>query len=304
MRGEVSYEHARESDIPSVAEVFATSIDDLDKKHGFFEEPTPTSPSPQYAFWLKRHPGAFLVAKDEGEVVGYAFSFVRGTLWFLADLFILPSYQGRGIGRELIRRTLGSWEGTKIDNKALITPAFNRSSVSLYMRYGMLPRQPVYVATAPVEKLKRRVSGKKGKALEVEEVDRRSLPLLDRVHRSSMGFPAGWHNEYFIDVLGMRCLLFRKNGRAEGYAFVRKDGRVGPLVVRSRSSFAPAFESSLKLACEGEGKEVLIFFPGTNLGAVERGIALGFEIVYPLLFLSQIGMGDFQNYLFYSPGLM
>lgn len=303
----MDYRHAKVSDIPGVAKVFATAIDDIDRKHGFFEKPTPTSPpSPQYSFWLKKNPGAFWVAEDRGQVVGYTFSFLRGPLWFLADLFILPEHQGKGIGGTLIKKTLGSWRDRRIRNRALITPAFNRASVSLYLRYEMLPRQPVYFASATREAVERGLQDMEGKELEVEDAKnfRSSSPLLEKVHKLALGIPSGWHNEFFFEVLKSRCLIFRKRGRLEGYSFVRPNGRLGPLVVRSASSFASAFDLTLQAAVEGKAEKAVMFFPGTNEGAVRMGIKRGFRIDYPLLFLSSRPMGDFENYLFYSPGLM
>jgi GNAT superfamily N-acetyltransferase len=302
---QIEYRTARDSDIPHVAAVFATAIDDLDKKYGFLQEPTPRSPPhPQYSFWLRKDPKAFWVAEDKGRVVGYSFSFLRGTLWFLADLFILPGYQGKGIGGTLIKKTLGSWSGQRITNRALITPAYNMSSVSLYMRYEMLPRQAVYFASAPKDAVARSLDRRKPE-LEAEEAGdfRKSSSMLDRIHREAMGFPSGWQNEFFFEALKAKCLVFRKNGRLEGYAFVRPMGGIGPLVVKSASSFAPALEIALRAASEGDGK-VGMFFPGTNRAAVMASISHGFKIEYPGLLLSSRPMGDFENYLFYSPSMM
>jgi ribosomal protein S18 acetylase RimI-like enzyme len=302
----MNYRPAKASDIPEVAKVFATAIDDLDRKHGFYDEPTPRSPNPQYSFWLKKNPEAFWVAEDQGRVVGYSFSFLRGSLWFLADLFILPKHQGKGIGGTLIKKTLGSWRGRSIKNRALITPAFNRASVSLYMRFEMLPRQPAYFASATKEAVQKGLRDAERKELDVEEVKnfRASAPLLDKVHRIALGIPAGWHNEFFFEVLKSRCLIFRKRGRLEGYSFVRSNGRIGPLVVRSATSFASAFDLTLRASVESKAERVTMLFPGTNGGAVRMGMKRGFRIEYPLLFLSSRPMGDFANYLFYSPGLM
>jgi len=303
----VEYRHAERLDIPTVARVFAAAIDDIDGKHGFLIEPTPASPpSPQYAFWLEKDPGAFWVAEEQGRVVGYTFSFLRGSLWFLADLFVLPEHQGKRIGRTLIQKTLESWRGKRITNRALITPAFNPTSVSLYMRYGMLPRQPVYFASAPSEAVERRLGDKERAELDVEDSKdfQRSSPLLDRVQRLALGFPSGWHNEFFFKVLKSRCLIFRKRGRVAGYSFVRPNGRIGPLVVRSASLFGEAFDMTLRAAVEADAEKVSLLFPGTNGEAARKGISHGFRIDYPLLFLSSRPMGDFENYLFYSPGLM
>ncbi len=306
----MDYRLAKASDIPSVAGVFATAIDDVNRKHGFLDEPTSASPpDPQYAFCLRKDPGAFWVAEDRGHVVGYSLSFLRGSLWFLGDLFVRPEWQGKGIGGALIERTLGSWSGSrKITNMVVITPAFNMASVSLYMRHGMLPRQPLYFARATREAVAGGLVGDgKRKELELKESEDfgKSSALLDSVHRRALGFPAGWHNEFFFDVLRSRCLIFRKRGRPVGYSFVRSDGRVGPLVmVKSAPLFAEAFDLTLRAALEGGAESIRMFFAGTNGTAVRMAIRCGFRIEYPQLFLSSRPTGDFQNYLFYSPGLM
>lgn len=303
---DIEYRLAESRDLPSVARTFATAIDDLGKKHGFFTEPTSASPpNPQYAFWLSKEPASFWVATQKDRVVGYTFSFLRGSFWFLADLFILPKYQGLGIGGTLIKRTLGSWQGRKISNKALITPAFNRASVSLYMRHGMLPRQPVYFASAPRKNLLKSLSSRPDD-LEVEEFSdyNRVSGKLAQLHTAALGFPPGWHNELFFKIHHASCLLFTKKGQDVGYSFVRMNGRVGPLVVRSQDLFRPALESTLRAAAVKTKAKVSFFFPGTNAHAVRANIEHGFSITYPLLFLSSKSMGDWGNYMFYSPGLM
>ncbi len=61
---EIQYRRATSKDLPEVWKVFATTIDRLDKDHGFFEKPTPSSPpDPQLAFWLRKDPGAFIVVE-------------------------------------------------------------------------------------------------------------------------------------------------------------------------------------------------------------------------------------------------
>src|SRR6267143_6746872 len=86
MRQEVGieYRRARPEDLPQAASVFAIAIDDLNKKHGFFEEPTSTSPpNPQYAFWLRKEPASFWVAENDHTKVGYTIKFLRVSLQFL-----------------------------------------------------------------------------------------------------------------------------------------------------------------------------------------------------------------------------
>lgn len=297
---------AKAADLTAVATTFATAIDDLNKKHGFFDGPTPVSPpNPQYAFWLREDPASFWVAEHHGRVVGYTYSFLRGSFWFLADLFILPEHQGKGIGGNLIKRTLDSWKGRRISNKSLITPAFNRASVSLYMRHGMLPRQPVYFASAPKDRVTQLLAPRKGE-LEVEEASDfgEVSGRMASLHTSALGHPPGWHNEFFFQVQHATCLLFKKGRQSVGYSFVRKNGRIGPLVVTSEAFFRPALDATLHVAAEKTRNELTIFFAGTNAEATKATIACGFRITYPLLFLSSRQVGDWGKYLFYSPGLM
>ena len=303
---ETKYRRATIKDLPEVWEVFATTIDKLDKDHGFFEKPTPASPpNPQLAFWLKKDPGAFIVAETEDGIAGYSFSYLRGRLWYLADLFVLPGHQGKGIGKALIERTLGSWKGHTIDNRAVITPAFNPVSASLYMQFEMLPRQPVYFASAPRIAVARSLGKERDGQMQVDELaGSEAVRAADRMHQQVLGIPAGWQNEFFVKEQEARCLLFKKGGIPEGYGFIREDGRIGPLLVASESSFQSALEATLRASAELDCEQITIFFPGTNPGAARTCAERGFRIGYPLLFMSSRSMGEWRNYLFYSPALM
>jgi GNAT superfamily N-acetyltransferase len=71
-------------------------------------------------------------------------SWVCGDLWFLAELFVSPGNQGRGIGRELLKRTLDHAQKSGATSRALITFTFNAVSQALYIRHGLFPRLPIY----------------------------------------------------------------------------------------------------------------------------------------------------------------
>ena len=301
------YRLARHEDLSQVAAVFSTAIDDLNKRHGFLVEPTPRSPpNPQYAFWLEKNPSSFWVAENNGRIAGYTFSFLRGSLWFLADLFIMPNYQGKGVGRSLIERTLGSWRSHRIANRALITPAFNRSSASLYMRFGMFPRHVLYFASAPKERILQGLDLIDTKPLEAKESAQGEsrVPELNRIDQQALGFSLGWHHEFFLGVQQARCFILRKDGHLKGYVYVRRNGRIGPLVVTSRPSFRAALMAALSLAANGDNKDVTVFYAGSNEEAASAFVKCGFRLEYPLLFMSAHPMGEWDNYLFYSPGLM
>ena len=75
--------------------------------------------------------------------MGFGFSWMCEKFWFLAQLFIKPETQARGVGQALLSNTLQQAEQNGTDNRALITLAYNTASTDLYVRNGMYPREPL-----------------------------------------------------------------------------------------------------------------------------------------------------------------
>src|SRR6266566_4979030 len=139
----VAYRPARAEEIERAEELVVRSINDLTERHGFGPMAS-LRPSQFQLFCLSDDPEGLWVAEDAGQMLGFAFSWVCGDLWFLAELFVSPGNQGRGIGNELLKRTLQHAKKTGAANKALITFTFNTVSQGLYIRHGLLPRFPIF----------------------------------------------------------------------------------------------------------------------------------------------------------------
>src|SRR5689334_14126293 len=116
----VTFRPARADELQRVQELVVGTINDLTKRHGFGEMASVRPPVFQL-FSFNEDPSGFWTAEDAGEIVGSAFSWVCGDLWFLAELFIAPRLQGSGIGQELLRRALGHADQAGANTKALIT---------------------------------------------------------------------------------------------------------------------------------------------------------------------------------------
>ena len=301
----IEYRLANNNDLSQVSAVEATAVDNVNKKYGFFGGRTnPFFDVIYFEFLMKKIPHAFWVAEDRGKIVGLSTSWVRGSLWFLADLFILPSHQGKGVGRSLIERTLGSWRNATILNRALITFAYNPTSISLYMRFKMYPREPLYFASASSAALQKNL--RPSSKMRYEEVTNlnESAAKLKRIDKDALGFPLEWHHEYFLEVQGAKCFVFTKDERAEGYAYVRKDGRVGPLAVTSRLSLEDVMTTTISLAAEQDTAKVLTLYTGSSVRQVSAALKCGLRINSPMLFMSTKPVGNWAKYVCYSPGLM
>jgi ribosomal protein S18 acetylase RimI-like enzyme len=80
-------------------------MNELSERHGL--GPVSAVRPPTFsAFSLSDDPDALWIAEDAGEILGFAFSWLCGDLWFLAQLFVAPEQQRRGIANKLLQRTL------------------------------------------------------------------------------------------------------------------------------------------------------------------------------------------------------
>src|SRR6266566_3857909 len=143
-------------------------------------------------FSLRDDPDGLWVAEADGEMLGFAFSWVCGGLWFLAELFVSPVHQGRGIGNELLTRTLDQARKVGATNKALITFTFNTISQGLYIRHGRFTREASQVSA-------QRYDHKRHPLLRRRGMHRLCLRQLEWPHWPSSGCGTQCHGCGFQD---------------------------------------------------------------------------------------------------------
>ena len=297
------YRLARESDAADISKVFAEAHDDLYRRRGFPIPPTnPLPPPPIFGFLIKKTPNAFWVASDGGKVVGFSDSFVRGSFWYFAWLFVSPGYQGRDIGKDLLERTLASWKEVHITNRATTTFAFNPVSQFLYMKYGMYSREPVYFVEAPTDRFRKGRHHAGAPTYERLSRLKEIAPTVRLVEESVLGFPLDWHHEYFLETKA-RCYVFKSQREVAGYAYVHPNGRVGPLAVHSSRLMGPVLEMAVELAAAEGPERVWFWTPGSNVSAVELAIKHGMRFD-PGVFMCTKPFARWTNYIFYSAAMM
>jgi ribosomal protein S18 acetylase RimI-like enzyme len=283
-------------------ELVVASINDLTERHGF--GPMAVSRPPNFQlFSLKDDASGLWVAEEADEILGFAWSWVCGDLWFLAQLFVSPGHQGRGIGNELLKRTFEHAQKSGATNKALITFSFNTVSQGLYIQHGMFPRLPIYNFSVARELLMGRLQGLQFRHLRLEETASH-LDSLAQIDARALGVSREKHHRYLINDNATRGFSLYAGDDCVGYVYVGTDGHIGPLAVVQPNALGTAFRTALNLAAESGSSQVSAFLPGTSEMALSTAVEHGMRITFPMLLMSTSDFGDWTQYLPRNPGFM
>lgn len=298
----VTLRSARADELQHAQELIVGSINDLTERHGFGAMASVRSAAFQL-FSFHEDPGGFWIAEDGGEIVGTAFSWVCGDLWFLAELFIAPRMQGGGIGRQLLRRALRHADQAGAKTRALITFTFNTVSQGLYMRHGMFPRLPVYMFNADRAALAN--CGAQAR-LEFRKADasQSQIALLAALDASALGVSREKHHKFLLSDPAMNGFIVYEGGDCIGYAYVASTGHIGPLAVTKHDAMAPALSTALRIAADGASEQISAFLPGHCEAALAIAAEHRMRIAFPMVLVSDREFGDWKRYLPRNPGFM
>jgi ribosomal protein S18 acetylase RimI-like enzyme len=293
---------ARADELQRAQDLVVRSINDLTERHGFGLMASLRPPAFQL-FSLKDDPDGLWVAEADGEILGFAFSWVCGDLWFLAELFVAPGHQGGGIGNELLKRAFEHAKKAGATNKALITFTFNVVSQGLYIRRGLYPRLPIYFFSVARDALMSRPQDETLRYAYIEDTASH-LNNLEQIDLSALGISREKHHRFLLKDDAIKGVLLYEQGNCVGYAYVSTSGHVGPLAVSQRGAMSGAFRTALSLAARTEASQVSAFLPGLGVTSLNIAAEHGMRITFPMVLLSSRDFGDWSCYLPRNPGFM
>ncbi|HJX04326.1 MAG TPA: N-acetyltransferase [Thermoplasmata archaeon] len=103
--------------------------------------------------YLRSDPEGVFVASDEfAGVIGVVFSHVWGATGWVGPLSVLPMYQTRGLGKDLLKRSLTYLEDMGCVDIGLETMPESAVNLGLYFRVGLRPECLVLVLDKKLEK--------------------------------------------------------------------------------------------------------------------------------------------------------
>jgi GNAT superfamily N-acetyltransferase len=274
---------ARPSDMPACARVWEVSIADYERRLNQPTLPVDLGPTERLIGHIRdTDPKRFWVAvradgTPDGEIVAFGAANVRGDVWFLSMLFVLPEEQGSGLGRALLARTFPggtlpapgvTWTGGEGRPAILGTATDSVQPISngLYASYGIVPRMPIHrivgrprrlddlpvlpagIRPVPFDEIAVGLPGDPGHRELVDAVGGLDRGLIGYEH------PA---DHRYLRIEGRTGFLYRgPDGAPIGYGYASPVGRVGPLGALDPDLLAPIAAHLLR-AVEPRGASAL-----------------------------------------------
>ncbi|OPY68571.1 MAG: Acetyltransferase (GNAT) family protein [Syntrophorhabdus sp. PtaU1.Bin002] len=302
----IIYRPTKPDDLPQVVAIRALASSEVRAKYGFGVQKKPEvfSPDSFYAFALDKEPGGFWIAEEDDEIVGMAIRWVRDSFWFLSYLFVAPHYQERKVGHRLLEIVLHEGIPSAVNNRGVITYAYNTASIGLYMIHGMYARESLYRMTGRSTLIKPHSRAEHPLDYEKLGPGPEAVSQLTSIDAQALGFSRHLHHEYLLQRQDGTCYAFKEGRSIVAYGYVWSDGQVGPFGTLSPSVFPRALQATFSLAASTEAKEVSILVPGSNDLAMRIALSYRFRVREPYILMSSKPFGDWQRYLFHSPPLL
>jgi len=161
----------RHEDVPAAERLSDEGFYELDVRTQPADWPAPARRTSEHsAGWERRahhfldtDPGGCWVAEDDSGMLGFATSVRRELMWCLATYVVRPGLQGQGIGRPLLEAALHHGRGCL---RGMLSASSDPKAARRYRAAGFELHPQMFL---------------------VGEVDRSSIPVIDKVREGSAG---------------------------------------------------------------------------------------------------------------------
>ncbi len=329
---ELTYRRARDDDLLACAQIWSDSIADY---VGRLNQPWfggDLEPLRRLlAHFVRTDRERFWVATDPraaDAVVGFGSATLRGKVWFLGMLFVLPAYQAAGVGRRILEQILpadarrraggagsagsaeghaagpGAGGGREPDGQGdgtilgTATDSVQPISNALYSQYGMVPRLPVFNFVG--YPMRPEALGALPAGVRVAETTATTrtddLAAMAQIDTGTLGYDHRQDHEFLV-AEGRRTFVARsERGEALGYGTIAPSGRFGPVAAIDERLLAPLV-GHLFTSVRAPGAYAS-WIPGaaSDLFIGLLGAGLRFES-FPTLLLWDRPFADFSRYV-------
>ncbi|MDQ6933593.1 MAG: GNAT family N-acetyltransferase [Candidatus Eremiobacteraeota bacterium] len=244
-------------------------------------------------------PNGAWVAKDAGDSIGIALPHALEEEWFLADLFVEPSFRGQGIGMRLLSEAARNAEDVA---RSGLAPMDAVDALAFLVHRGLPLHAPVFVLRGDIpheNELLRMASGDYRFATQAIDlqVHRGALNALDREIRGAAR-PLD-HHYFASNAHGVAFLL---HGEFVAYTYVWPNGRIGPMCASSAAYLRQLFAFALvALRQVYDARWCTALVPGSNIRVMRTGVRAGLRIDAASIFASDGIAFDLSRYIGFHP---
>lgn len=136
----VTVRRMRVEDMPDVKRVDLLSFEDLvEARYRDVRAITPRTDDNILSYMRSDPDGAFVAVDDHAGIIGSSFSHMWGKVGWVGPVSVLPAYQGRGVGKELVKSSLEYLDQAGCADIGLETMPENQVNIGMYMRIGLKP---------------------------------------------------------------------------------------------------------------------------------------------------------------------
>ena len=292
---EVSFRDAREEDIASACDVFFASLRDVYARHNI-DQPIAPRASVESSWLHVLKTGVFKLAHIDGRAAAICHAIVRGRLWFLSGFWMLPEFQGRGVGGQLLRAVWreGARRGADI---FFVWSSVDRTAMASYMRLGMLPGYQILTFAgrpAPPPEAARDYG--------VEPLARATAARLDEEVR---GTRREIDHDFWLAHPLLRHRQVVRGGRALGYFYFTTgpESVVGPAAWDAGPDAAAVLALAAREAAAEGAEAVTLRAPGVNHDAIRFALGAGMRFTGYSHFFTTAPFGRMESYVTSGPML-
>jgi GNAT superfamily N-acetyltransferase len=290
----LTYRRAAAADADAAARIITVALKDLAAKQG---RPPVEAPddlaAPALRHLLETDAERLWAAVADGRPVAIGAAWERDALSYCGGLFVLPEWQGHGVGKRLFELAM---EGLPAAGgvAALTSSAANPVSNALYARHGIYPLLALMYLSGPVGAVP--PPGRVG--LEAEPLTSARRDELRDIDLAVLGADRAVDHSWFLETMHNPGWLFRRRG-TEGA------GALGPVAtLRSQDQLPVLCYALADLAARGV-TEATVAVPGPNIAAQRLLWEAGFSFPAATgLLCASRPFGRFDRYLLAGDCLM
>jgi GNAT superfamily N-acetyltransferase len=255
-------------------EVFFRAVDDLEERRGRAVRPLDPRPLQQHLeHLLGTDQRSCIVADERGRLTAFGVLMVRDGCAFLSFLFVVPGWQGRGLGRAVVEACLDG--AGPVSRRATCAEADQLVSTGLYASLGLAPREPVYLlrGALDVHALPPLPPGVRAWSLASGGTEAaRAVASLDA---TLLGYRRPRDHAFWL-AGGRQGWGFQGSGRLLGYGYAHPGGRLGPVAAADVADLPAIIGHLARSVPVLEGHQAIV--PGTAMTALGPLLAAGLRM--------------------------